>query len=210
MTWRAARSFSEVDHKIWMDRLKEAKASAPEWFVREPFETWARAYFDRSSKCEHVTSNFCEAFDSWIVGLRRLPVCKLVQKFHLLMMRIFYDREQMGKKMHDDGVVPRVTEIVNKHLYFSHEFTTQPSSVNIWQVFDTKKDISWVVNLEQHTCTCNSWKVCGLPCVHANCASLRARPKSYKKYVHSYMQVDTYRDLYAPSIEPLNPRIQGR
>ncbi|KAI3901620.1 hypothetical protein MKW92_053338 [Papaver armeniacum] len=73
MTWRAARSFSEVGHKIWMDRLKEAKESAPEWFDREPDETWARAYFDRSSKCEHVTSNFCEAFNSWILDLRRLP-----------------------------------------------------------------------------------------------------------------------------------------
>ncbi|KAI3971434.1 hypothetical protein MKW92_029213 [Papaver armeniacum] len=71
MTWRAARSFSEVGHKIWMDRLKEAKESAPEWFDREPVETWARAYFDRSSKCEHVTSNFCEAFNSWILDLRR-------------------------------------------------------------------------------------------------------------------------------------------
>ncbi|KAI3954629.1 hypothetical protein MKW98_019760 [Papaver atlanticum] len=111
----------------------------------------------------------------------RLPVCKLVQKFHLLMMRIFYGRGQVGKKMPDDEVVPRVTLIVNKHLYFSHEFTTQPSYVNIWQVFDTKKDISWLVNLEQHTCTCNSWQVCGIPCVHAICASLRARPNSYKK-----------------------------
>ncbi|XP_026420744.1 uncharacterized protein LOC113316808 [Papaver somniferum] len=98
MTWRAARSFSEVGHKIWMDRLKEAKESAPAWFDREPVETWARAYFDRSSKYEHVTSNFCEAFNSWILDLRRMPVCKLVQKFHLLMMRIFYDREQVGKK----------------------------------------------------------------------------------------------------------------
>ncbi|KAI3877805.1 hypothetical protein MKW92_013420 [Papaver armeniacum] len=72
MTWRAARSFSEVGHKIWMDRLKEAKESAPEWFDREPVETWGRAYFDRLSKCEHVTSNFCEAFNSWILDLRRL------------------------------------------------------------------------------------------------------------------------------------------
>ncbi|KAI3836472.1 hypothetical protein MKW98_008233 [Papaver atlanticum] len=202
MTWRAARSFSEVGHKIWMDRLKEAKASVPEWFDREPVETWARAYFDRSSKCEHGTSNFCEAFNSWILDLRRLPVCKLVQKFHLLMMRFFYDREQVGKKMPDDKVVPRVTQIVDKHLYFNHEFTTQPSFVNIWQVFDTKKDISWVVNLEQHTCTCNSWKVCGIPCVHV-CMFLHLYT-SVCMYVQSYMHVDTYRDLYAPSIEPLN------
>ncbi|KAI3906815.1 hypothetical protein MKW98_004848 [Papaver atlanticum] len=136
MTWRAARSFTEVGHKIWMDRLKEAKASAPE------------AYFDRSSKCEHVTSNFCEAFNSWILNLRRLPVCKLVQKFHLLMMRIFYNREQVGKKMPDDGV----------HLYFSHEFTTHPSSENIWKFLTQRR--------------------------------------TYHGYVHSYMYVDTYRDLY--------------
>ncbi|KAI3888342.1 hypothetical protein MKX03_003094 [Papaver bracteatum] len=49
MTWRAARSFSEVGHKIWMDRLIEAKESAPEWFDIEPVETWERAYIDRSS-----------------------------------------------------------------------------------------------------------------------------------------------------------------
>ncbi|MCL7043979.1 hypothetical protein MKW94_007358 [Papaver nudicaule] len=36
IAWRAARSFSEVGHKIWMERLKEAKPSAPEWFDREP------------------------------------------------------------------------------------------------------------------------------------------------------------------------------
>ncbi|KAI3892461.1 hypothetical protein MKX03_012679, partial [Papaver bracteatum] len=72
MTWKATRSFSEVCHKIWMDRLKEAKESSPKWFDREPVETWARAYFYRSSTCEHVTSNFCEAFNSWILDLRRL------------------------------------------------------------------------------------------------------------------------------------------
>ncbi|MCL7026458.1 hypothetical protein MKW94_010264 [Papaver nudicaule] len=74
IAWRAARSFSEVGHQIWMDRLKEAKESAPGWFDREAAETWSRCYFDRSSKCEHVTSNFCEAFNSWILDLRRLPI----------------------------------------------------------------------------------------------------------------------------------------
>ncbi|KAI3858713.1 hypothetical protein MKX03_033666 [Papaver bracteatum] len=76
LAWRAARSFSEVGHNIWLDRLKEAKPSAPEWFDREPVETWARAYFDMSSKCEHITSNFCEAFNSWILELRKMPIYK--------------------------------------------------------------------------------------------------------------------------------------
>ncbi|KAI3845368.1 hypothetical protein MKX03_001742 [Papaver bracteatum] len=203
LAWRAARSFSE------------AKPSAPEWFDREPVETWARAYFDMSSKCEHITSNFCEAFNSWILELRKMPIYKLVQKFHLLMMRIFFDREQVVKQMPDGSVVPRVTNIIKKHLYFSHEFTAQPSTKDIWQIFDTKKDISWVVNMERHTCTCNEWQVSGIPCVHAICASLRLRPKTYDQYVHSYMYVDSYRVLYTPSIGPLydkaiwpkNPRI---
>ncbi|MCL7034371.1 hypothetical protein MKW94_030653, partial [Papaver nudicaule] len=203
IAWRAARSFSEVGHQIWMDRLKEAKESAPGWFDREVAATWSRCYFDRSSKCEHVTSNFCEAFNSWILDLRRLPIVKLVQKFHLLMMRVFYDREQAGKLMPADGVVPRVTDIIKKHLYFSHEFTQHPSTEHVWSVFSTKKDISWVVNLKEHTCTCNAWEVCGVPCVHAICASLRSRTTDYNKYVHPYMSVDNYRKLYAPCIGPL-------
>ncbi|MCL7051322.1 hypothetical protein MKW94_012030, partial [Papaver nudicaule] len=178
IVWRAARSFSEVGHKIWMEKLKDAKPSAPEWFDREPVESWVRCYFDRSSKCQHVTSNFCEAFNSWILPLRKLPICKLVEKYHLLMMRIFYDREQVGKKM-TDGVVPRVTNIIKKHLYFSHEFTTRPSSKNIWAIFDTKKDISWAVNLELHTFTCNAWQVIGVPCVHAITAHMRFRTEKH-------------------------------
>ncbi|MCL7023791.1 hypothetical protein MKW94_010024, partial [Papaver nudicaule] len=78
IAWRAARSFSEVGHQIWMDRLKEAKESAPGWFDREAAATWSRCYFDRSSKCEHVTSNLCEAFNSWILDLRRLHIVKLL------------------------------------------------------------------------------------------------------------------------------------
>ncbi|KAI3937143.1 hypothetical protein MKW92_040015 [Papaver armeniacum] len=184
IVWRAARSFSEVGHKIWMDRLKEAKPSTPECV-----------------SMLRLTS--VEAFNSWILDYRKMPVCKLVQKFHFLMMRIFFDREQVGEQMPDGGVVPRVTDIMKKHLYFSHEFTKQPSTKHLWSVSDTKKDISWVVNLEEHTCTCNAWKVCGIPCVHGICASLFHRTKNHDKYVHEYMFVDTYRKLYAPSIEPL-------
>ncbi|XP_026377633.1 uncharacterized protein LOC113271924 [Papaver somniferum] len=150
-----SRNFIDVNHS---HRLKEAKPSAPEWFDREPVETWERCYFDR---------------------------------------------EQVGKKMPDGGVVPRVTNTIKKYLYFSHEFSKQPSTVHLWSVSDTKKDISWVVNLEEHTCTCNAWQVCVISCVHGICASLYHRTKNHDKYVHEYMFVDTYRKIYAPFIEPL-------
>ncbi|KAI3975614.1 hypothetical protein MKX01_017527, partial [Papaver californicum] len=203
LVWRAARSYSEVGHKIWMERLKQVKPTAPGWFTREPVETWARAYFDKSSKCDHITSNFCEAFNAWILELRSMPITKLLQKFHLLMMRIFFDREQVGKKMVDGGVVPRVTTIIQKHLYFSHEFTKQASTEFVWAVLDTKKDISWVVDLLEHTCSCNGWQVSGIPCVHAICASLYFRTRNFDQYVHPYMKVDNYRALYVPSIRPI-------
>ncbi|XP_026415849.1 uncharacterized protein LOC113311220 [Papaver somniferum] len=206
MAWRAARSYSEVGHKIWMERLREAKASAAEWFDDKPVEQWARAYFDKSSKCDHITSNFCEAFNACILELRFMPIAKLVQKYHLLMMRIFYDRELVGNRMNDGGVVPRVMITINKHLYFTHEFTKQPSSDFVWTILDTKKDISWNVYLKEHTCTCNVWQVSGIPCVHAICASLHFRTRNFDQYVHPYMKVTNYRDLYAPSLKPLRDK----
>ncbi|KAI3954397.1 hypothetical protein MKW92_041201, partial [Papaver armeniacum] len=172
IVWRAARSYSEVGHNIWMERLKEAKVSAVEWFNDKPVEQWARAYFDKSSKCDHITSNFCEAFNAWILELRFMPITKLVQKYHLLMMRIFFDREQVGKTLVDGGV----------HLYFSHEFSRKPSTEFVWTILDTKKDISWIVDLLEHTCTCNAWQISGIPCSCNLC-----------KYVHPYMKCKPFK-----------------
>ncbi|RZC91480.1 hypothetical protein C5167_027546 [Papaver somniferum] len=80
-------------------------------------------------------------------------------------------------------------------------------------------DISWVVNLERHTCTCKEWKVSGIPCVHVICASLRLRPKTYDQRIVLIYNVVLTPSVYAESkiVKPLKcgrppgrPRSQRR
>ncbi|KAI3866429.1 hypothetical protein MKX03_000522, partial [Papaver bracteatum] len=59
----------------YMDRMGEVKESARVYLEKEEIEHWARSYFDFFCKCEHITSNFCEAFNSWILDIMGLPVC---------------------------------------------------------------------------------------------------------------------------------------
>ncbi|MCL7030593.1 hypothetical protein MKW94_000795, partial [Papaver nudicaule] len=69
------KSHPGVHMERYMDRIGEAKPAARTYLEKEEVEHWARSYFDYSSKCEHITSNFCEAFNSWILEIRYFPVC---------------------------------------------------------------------------------------------------------------------------------------
>ncbi|KAF6136671.1 hypothetical protein GIB67_016127 [Kingdonia uniflora] len=59
---------------------------------REPYEYWARSHFDFSSKCEHITNNFNESFNNWILKIRDKPLHKAIECLNLMLMKLMYDR----------------------------------------------------------------------------------------------------------------------
>ncbi|MCL7028823.1 hypothetical protein MKW94_023497, partial [Papaver nudicaule] len=74
--WKNMKKYHPGQHfEKNMERIGEAKEAARLYLEKEEVEHWARSFFDYSSKCEHITSNFSEAFNSWILDIRGMPVC---------------------------------------------------------------------------------------------------------------------------------------
>ncbi|KAL8528831.1 hypothetical protein ACS0TY_006330 [Phlomoides rotata] len=53
----------------------------------------------------------------------------------------------------------------------------------------------YTVDLQQKTCTCRAWQLCGIPCTHAVCAIL-GENMDPEDFVHQYYSVDMYKEAY--------------
>ncbi|KAF6168965.1 hypothetical protein GIB67_038462 [Kingdonia uniflora] len=115
IVWRIARAYTVVEHGRCMEKLKELFDGAWAWTKAMPFNLWCRAYFDNTTKCEHLMDNFSESFNSWMTGLRDLPVYQFVEKIHLKIVTLMFYRRKKAKEWSVDDVVPRAKKLHENH-----------------------------------------------------------------------------------------------
>ncbi|KAF6143400.1 hypothetical protein GIB67_029569 [Kingdonia uniflora] len=73
LAWNASKAYKKTVIKENLDKLRIVEPDAKTWLEKEPYESWCRSYFDASTKCEHVTNNFLESFNNWIVKIIDKP-----------------------------------------------------------------------------------------------------------------------------------------
>ena len=78
-------------------------------------QLWARSKFSTTSKCDYVTNNIAETFNSWIREEKSLPVVDLMDKIRQMIMERFCTRRQLASKLSGFKVLPHVMkELHNK------------------------------------------------------------------------------------------------
>ncbi|KAF9595309.1 hypothetical protein IFM89_038461 [Coptis chinensis] len=131
-TWRTrvlllerinAKAYMISTHEICMETLEHDEKNAKIWLEKQPKRTWARAYFDLTSKCDAVTSNFSESFNAWILKIRDKPLFQFVDKYTLSVMALMHDRRELGLELTDGDLVPVVTDVIKR--YCSHYYTVE-------------------------------------------------------------------------------------
>ncbi|KAK9027895.1 hypothetical protein V6N11_067716 [Hibiscus sabdariffa] len=61
----------------------------------------------------------------------------------------------------------------------------------------------YLVNLNEKTCNCRRWQLCGIPCQHACCAIWHTGGDP-DDYLHSCYLKDTYIKAYSYALQPIN------
>ncbi|KAF6134408.1 hypothetical protein GIB67_038147 [Kingdonia uniflora] len=116
LVWKATRAYKQVEKKNLLDELKLDNPSAHDWLMKELFEHWARSHFDFTAKCEHITNNFFESFNNWIIKIRDKALHKTLEKLNLMLMKLMFDRRQNAKNWEEKGLVlvPRAQTHIDK------------------------------------------------------------------------------------------------
>ena len=61
----------------------------------------------------------------------------------------------------------------------------------------------YTVNLDDRSCSCNKWDLCGIPCPHG-IAAIQDRGHEPEEYVHDCYKREAYVRAYHPLIQPIN------
>ncbi|KAF6135060.1 hypothetical protein GIB67_014109 [Kingdonia uniflora] len=173
----------QVDKQIFLDKLVDVDPSAKAWLDQEPYDHWCRSHFDFTSKCEHITNNFSESFNWWIMKIRDKPLQKTIERLNLMIMKLMFERRTKAATWDQDGLVSRAVAHLEKVMQRYGEYDVVGGNLDEC-ISIRSSDSRWTVNFKAHTCQCNEWQVTGLPCVHAASILVPMRNDTYSGVIH--------------------------
>src|SRR5579859_7040627 len=182
--------------------MRSISSDAVDWLLEHaPREHWVEFYFS-GNRYSHITSNIAESLNAWLLDVREKPIIPLIEEHRHKLMEWFSDRRR--KDTNTEGIlVSTAAKQVTEMLNFARRYTVLESNGIIHEVFSPETVSTYVVRLDNQTCTCFKWQLSGLPCGHACAVSLQLGHDP-QEYVKGFYRLDAYRGTYQNAIFPAN------
>ncbi|KAI3807078.1 hypothetical protein L1987_23000 [Smallanthus sonchifolius] len=195
--WRAARSYSEADHKKAIVDMRELNADATEEFIKQNPKCFCRCYLNTETKTDVIVNNMAETFNGYIIQSRSKHIIHMLEDIRVsIMTRLSKMQNQLSGNV---MVCPRIQLKLDKEKDRAYRCTVYPSSNTLFQV-KYLDDVS--VDLNNRTCTCRKWDLTGIPCYHV-CAVAGFINRNAEDFCDSYFTKQMYLKSYEFTIPPL-------
>ncbi|XP_058102779.1 uncharacterized protein LOC131246548 isoform X5 [Magnolia sinica] len=194
---QAAYSCSINDFNACIESIQNASHDAATWVLESKHEHWSNAFF-RGSRYNHVSSNIAELFFGWISDERELSIIQTVDMIRCKIMEIIYTRREASSSW-STILTPSMEQRLEMEISNSSLLSVLLSSGSVFEVQD---DTVNIVDIETWSCSCQRWKISGLPCIHA-AAVFNHTGRNMYDYCSRFFTVDCYRLTYLESIYPI-------
>jgi hypothetical protein len=204
----AARSYTKGLFKWHMKKMDEFAPEAITYLENHHNRIWYRCGMSELSKCDYLTNNVLESFNSQVKHMKGLLVHELVDGMREMVMQKRYLRRKIGREMAVD-ILPNVIKELNLitsnlkvvKISISDDDFAEVTLLDDWN--NTKRHN---VDLVNSTCSCRQWQLTGKPCRHTLAWILTNRLR-IKDFVHEYYSVNKFRAAYADRVPPMPDRV---
>ncbi|GAB4861938.1 hypothetical protein Ancab_037193 [Ancistrocladus abbreviatus] len=197
--WAAAWAYSEHVFLQEMEKIRSLHKEAYNDLMDVPLHLWARHKFSPMVKCDQVTSNFVESFNSKLEDFRSKPIMTMLEGLRRRCMTKLNDKREKAKAW-QGYVCPRPSKILSRNQLYARNCFPKPAGSRIYEV--EKGNDFYIVNVKEMTCDCKVCDITGIPCKHA-IACLREFRGKFEEYVHPCYTVETYREAHSEMIVPV-------
>jgi hypothetical protein len=204
----AARSYTDGLFKWHLKKIYEFAPEAIKYLEDYHNRIWYRAGFSEDSKCDYLTNNVSESFNSQVRDMKGLLIHELVDGLREMIMEKRYLRRMIGREM-GEGILPSVIKelnLISKHLKVVKVTVSDEHFAEVTLLDDWNNPKRHTVNLVNHCCGCRQWQVTGKPCRHALAWILSNRGLEIKDFVHEYYSVARFKAAYADRVPPMPDR----
>lgn len=197
--WRAVKASSEDVFVKAMNGIRKIDEDSFQWLRKLNPKHWSVQAFAKFIKCNHTTNNMTESWNAWLSEIRKPPFIALVKYIKKCMMKAIIERRQTCLKWPSD-VPAFINKKMNSMLKVSRNYHVIPTSDALYKVEIGQE--FYIVNLDEHTCSCGLWQISSLPCKRAMpcIAHIRA---TYEKSIAPCFLKDAYLRYYAGIIHLL-------
>ncbi|RWR93317.1 hypothetical protein CKAN_02256200 [Cinnamomum micranthum f. kanehirae] len=197
--FRGAAYASRVpDFNECISNMRKVSHDVATWVLSSKCECWSNAFFG-GMRYNYYSSNIAESFfNSWIPEEHDLSIIQMLDMLRCKMMEMIYTRREASRTW-STTLTPSSEEKLQIEIFNSRDLNVLISSDTVFEVRDNTVNI---VNIETWDCTCQQWKMAGLPCIHA-VAVLDHTGRNIYDYCSRYFTVEAYRATYLESINPV-------
>ncbi|XP_056175387.1 uncharacterized protein LOC115675634 isoform X3 [Syzygium oleosum] len=200
--WRAAYSTYEADFNIAIKEMKEESVHAYEDFMRQGPEHFCRAFIKCGRNCNAIENNLSETFNAYICRERECPIVDMLEGIRKLLMVRMYEKSQLMIGSRDE-ICPRIRLKIEEEKMKSRFCIPRPSTASRFEV--EVNDDTFMVDLNEKTCTCRQWDISGIPCNHA-ISCINFIKCNVNDYVAESFKKDAYKRCYQFALPTLNGR----
>ncbi|KAL5843669.1 hypothetical protein ACOSQ4_009627 [Xanthoceras sorbifolium] len=100
--WKASRSSDVYNFRVAMTEIGNINKEARVWLEKIEPKYWSRHLFDCVIKCDHVTNNMTESFNSMLGDHRARTYLQLLEYIRRMIMRRFQQRMEDCVKWKSD------------------------------------------------------------------------------------------------------------
>ncbi|KAK9003674.1 hypothetical protein V6N11_084308 [Hibiscus sabdariffa] len=198
--WQIVKSTTErewEDNKQVLSKLDEKVAA--ELFGKQE-KKWTKAFQGLHATSDIVDNNMCEAFNSSIIEARYKSIITMLEEIRVkIMTRIVEKRHFINTWKYNYGpLIKKKFDVIKKDSVAWRMVWNGEGGCEV-----KKGRKQYHVNLNEKTCSCRKWQLCGLPCQHACCAIWHTGGDP-DGYLHSCYLKDTYIKAYSYALQPIN------
>ncbi|KAG7558554.1 MULE transposase domain [Arabidopsis thaliana x Arabidopsis arenosa] len=167
---KAARAFRKSTFNEYFEEIERVSPGCAEYLMSIGLEHWTRShcYGDRYNI---MTSNVAESLNAVLKEARELPIVSTLEYIRGTLMTWFEKRRGKAAQ-HKMDLTPKVEEIVQRNYERSTCYEVIKINNEKYEI-KTTTGLSYVVDIQNKTCTCAEFNLLRIPCSHAIAAAVR-------------------------------------
>ncbi|KAK8619239.1 hypothetical protein V6N13_133205 [Hibiscus sabdariffa] len=198
--WEIVKATTEREWEDKFEALTQKDELVAKDLKSKSPKHWTKAIFGCHSKCDMVDNNICETFNSIILEARYKSIIIMLEEIRVKLMTRIVEKRKFCKswKQNYGSLVKRKFDQNKKD---SIEWNMVWNGDNDYEVKKGRKQ--YIVKLQDRICSCRSWQLTDLPCLHACCAiwHMGGDPDDYLDQCY---HKNTYMKAYAYALHPIN------
>ncbi|XP_074342088.1 uncharacterized protein LOC141679500 [Apium graveolens] len=202
--WKATKSSTREEFSKVMTKVKNLSITAYDWLIAHDPNVWSKAFFECTTKCVNVDNNMSEVFNGSITIAREKLIIDMLEDIRQALLNRMMKNVPNVLKNAVDLLCPNIRKKLEDNRTQYRFWSVRHNMQKKYEI-SLEKDIAYIVDMQQYTCSCRMWQLSGIPCLHSISAiyHLNVNPDNFVDKVYFKY---TYKATYENMLETMSGR----